>query len=62
MFHVWGDPTTRPPPPQKKKTNKQIIQDVLLICEGVINIVDGLVIHGKGIEQHYERCFVVLNW
>ena len=61
MFHVWGDPTTRPPPPQKK-TNKQIIQDVLLICEGVINIVDGLVIHGKGIEQHYERCFVVLNW
>ena len=60
MFHVWGDPST-PPPPTKKKTNKQIIQDVLLICEEVINIADGLVIHGKGIEQHDESLFVVLN-
>ena len=56
MFHVWGDPST-PPPPKKKK----IIQDVLLICEGVINIADGLGFHGKGIEQHDERHFVVLN-
>ena len=44
MFHVWGDPSTPPPPPKKK-----IIQDVLLICEGVINIADGLGFHGKGI-------------
>ena len=56
MFGV----TPVPPPPQKK-TNKQIIQDVLLICEGVINIADGLVIHGKGFEQHDESLFVVLN-
>ena len=42
---------------------EQIIQDVLRGCEGVINIADNLVIHGKGIfEQHDERLFVVLNW
>ena len=40
---------------------QQIIRDVLRGCEGVINIVDDLVIHGKGIEQHDERLFVVLN-
>ena len=40
---------------------EQIIQDVLRGCEGVINIADDLVIHGKGIEQHDERHFVVLN-
>ena len=57
MFHVWGDPST-PPPPIKK-----IIRDVLSGCEGVNNIVDDLVIHGKGIfEQHDERLFVVLSW
>ena len=41
---------------------QQIIRDVLRGCDGVINIVDDLVIHGKGIEQHDERLFVVLNW
>ena len=40
---------------------EQIIQDVLRGCEGVINIADDLVIHGKGIEQHDESLFVVLN-
>ena len=58
MFHVWGDPSTPPPPPKK---NKKILQDVLRCCEGVINIADDLVIHGKGIEQHDESLFVVLN-
>ena len=55
MFGV----TPVPPPPQKK--NKKILQDVLRCCEGVINIADDLVIHGKGIEQHDESLFVVLN-
>ena len=41
---------------------QQIIREVLRGREGVINIVDDLVIHGKGIEQHDERLFVVLNW
>ena len=58
MFHVWGDPSTFPPPPQNKK---QTIRDVLLGSEGVINIADDLVFHGKGIEQHDESLFVVLN-
>ena len=46
-----------PVPPKK-----QVIQDVLLGCEGVTNNADDLVIHGKGIEQHDERLFVALNW
>ena len=57
MFHVWGVPSNPPPPPKKKK----IVQDVLRGCEGVINIAVDLVIHGKGIEQHDESLFVVLN-
>ena len=40
---------------------QQIIWDVSHGCEGVINIADDLGIHGKGIEQHDERLFVVLN-
>ena len=36
---------------------QQIIRDVLCGCEGVINIADDLVIHGKGIEQHDEEAF-----
>ena len=54
MFGV----TPVPPPPKK---NKKILQDVLRCCEGVINIADDLVIHGKGIEEHDESLFVVLN-
>ena len=55
MFGVT--PVPPHPPPQKKK----IVQDVLRGCEGIINIADDLVIHGKGIEQHDESLFVVLN-
>ena len=55
MFGVT--PVSPNPPPPKKK----IVQDVLRGCEGVINIADDLVIHGKGIEQHDESLFVVLN-
>ena len=40
---------------------QQIIWDVSHGCEGVINIADDLGIHGKDIEQHDERLFVVLN-
>ena len=57
LFHVWGDCSTR-----TNNMYQQIIRDVLRGCEGVINIADDLVIHGKGIEQHDERLFVVLNW
>ena len=56
LFHVWGDLSTR-----KNYVYQQVTRDVLRGCEGVINIVDDLVIHGKGIEQHDERLFVVLN-
>ena len=56
---MFGVTLVPPPPPPIKK----IIRDVLSGCEGVNNIVDDLVIHGKGIfEQHDERLFVVLNW
>ena len=41
---------------------EQIIRDVPHVCEGVIHIVDDLVIHGNDAAQHDERLFVVLNW
>ena len=31
-------------------------------CDDVVNIVDDLIIHEKGHEQHYERLFTVLDW
>ena len=57
MFMFGVTPVPSPPPQNKKQT----IRDVLLGSEGVINIADDLVFHGKGIEQHDESLFVVLN-
>ena len=40
---------------------QQIIRDVLRGCDGVVNIADDLVIHGKDLEQHDERFFTVID-
>ena len=40
----------------------QIIRDVLRDCEGVANIADDLIIHGKDIQEHDQRLFAVLDW
>ena len=39
----------------------QIIRDVLRGCEGVANIADDLIIHGKNTEEHDVRLFAVLD-
>ena len=44
--------------PQKYQ---QVIRDVLRGCEGVANIADDLVVHGKGVEEHDRRLFAVLD-
>ena len=44
--------------PQKYQ---QVIRDELRGCEGVANIVDDLVVHGKGVEEHDRRLFAVLD-
>ena len=41
--------------------HQQVICDVLRGSEGVANIVDDLVVHGKGVEEHDRRLFVVLE-
>ena len=40
---------------------QQVIRDVLRGCEGVANIADDLVVHGKGVEEHDRRLFAVLD-
>ena len=40
---------------------QQIVRDVLRGCPGVANIVDDLIIHGKGIEVHELCLFAVLD-
>jgi len=40
---------------------QQIIRDVLRGCEGVANIADDLIIHGRGEEQHDKRLSAVLD-
>lgn len=40
---------------------QQIIRDVLRGCEGVANIADDLIIHGRGEEQHDKRLLAVLD-
>ena len=56
MFGVTPVPPA-PPPPKKIHPRWYCV-----VVRGVINIADDLVIHGKGIEQHDERLFVVLSW
>ncbi len=43
-----------------EKYNK-IVRDVLRGCEGVANIADDIIIHGRGIEQHDQRLFRALK-
>ena len=45
-------------PPKKKQ---QVICDVLRSCEGVANIADDVVVHGKGVEEHDRRLFALLD-
>ena len=40
---------------------QQVIRDVLRGCEGVANIADDLVVHGKGVEEHDRHLFAVLD-
>ena len=40
---------------------QQIIRDVLRSCDGVANIADDLIIHGRGEEQHDDRLLAVLD-
>ncbi|PFX31209.1 Uncharacterized protein K02A2.6 [Stylophora pistillata] len=40
---------------------QQIIQGVLRGCEGVANVADDLIIHGRGEEQHDKRLLAVLD-
>ena len=40
---------------------QQIVRDGLRGCPGVSNIADNLIIHGKGIEEHDQCLFAVLD-
>ena len=40
---------------------QKIVKDVLIGCEGVANIADDLIIHGRGIEEHDKNLVAVLN-
>ena len=40
---------------------QQIIRDVLRGCDGVANVADDLIIHGRGEEQHDDRLLAVLD-
>ena len=40
---------------------QQIIRDVLRGCEGVANIADDIIIHGRDVEEHDRKLFAVLE-
>ena len=40
---------------------QKIVKDSLSGCEGVANIADDLIVHGKGMKEHDERPYAVLN-
>ena len=40
---------------------QKIVKDSLSGCEGVANIADDLIVHGKGMKEHDERLYAVLN-
>ena len=40
---------------------QQIIQGILRNCDGVANISDDLIIHGKDLEEHDKRLYVLLD-
>ena len=40
---------------------QKIVKDLLSFCEGFANIADDLIVHGKGVKEHDERLYAVLN-
>ena len=40
---------------------QKIVKDSLSGCEGVANIADDLIVHGKGVKEHEEHLYAVLN-
>ena len=40
---------------------QKIVKDSLSGCEGVANIADDLIVHGKGVKEHDEHLYAVLN-
>ena len=43
------------------ENSQKIVKDVLRGCNGVANIADDLIIHGRGIKQHDDNLFAVLR-
>ena len=48
--------------PEKTTCINKLSGMYCVVVRGSSILRDDLVIHGKGIEQHDERLFVVLNW
>ena len=40
---------------------QKIVKDVLRECKGAANIEDDVVVHGRGVKEHDENLFAVLN-
>ena len=40
---------------------QKIVKDSLSGCEGVANIADNLIVQGKGVKEHDEHLYAVLN-
>ena len=40
---------------------QKIVKDLLSGCKGVANVTDDLILHGKGVREHDERLYAVLN-
>ena len=40
---------------------QKIVKDVLRDCKGAVNIADDVIVHGRGVKEHDENLFTVLN-
>ena len=40
---------------------QKIVKDVPRDCQGAANIADDVIVHGRGVKEHDENLFVVLN-
>ena len=40
---------------------QKIVNNSLICCEGVANITDDLIVHGKDVKEHDKRLYAVLN-
>ena len=40
---------------------QKIVKDVLRDCKGAANIADDVIVHGRGVKEHDENLFAVLN-